>query len=200
MNKIHFVALLAWVVGCKPHGAQDAAGPDEGGGVASDGTMSDGSGVNPSNPSRSVEFDGERYGLGRAYVRGAQTINEYYRTGESVASWQQVITVTDYPGSTDLKAFVKSYADSLSSGLAVNKDVYNYGTDTQIVASDAVGPERTELAMLRAVLVPNMGIRSYLFIARIPSADKAKIAAYRGKTEQWISQITGLDVVPMPSM
>jgi hypothetical protein len=158
---------------------------------------SDGSGVAASNASRSIDFDGERYSLGRAYVRGTQTINEYYRAGETVASWQQVITVTDYRGATDLKAFVKTYTDSLSSGLAVNKDVYNYGSDTQIVASDAVGPERTELALLRAVLIPNLGIRSYHFIARIPSADKAKIAAYRAKHETWMTEITEIDAAPV---
>lgn len=197
MNKIHFVVLMGLAVGCKPHGAQDATAPDEGSGVATDGTVSDGSGVGSSRQSRSVDFDSERYSLGRAYVRGTQTINEYYRAGESVASWQKVITVTDYPGSTDLKTFAKAYTDSLSSGLAVNKDVYDYGADTKLVTSDAVGPDRTELTLLRAVLVPNMGIRSYLFVARIPSADKASVAAHRAKHDTWMSQITEIDVTPV---
>jgi hypothetical protein len=194
MNKIPFAVVLVCAIGCKPAGGQGAASADDSSNLTVDGSGATGA---SSDRARTIDFDGERYSLGRAHVTGTQTINEYYRSGESVTAWQQVIMVTDYPGSTDLKAFVKSYADSVSSGLAVNKDVYNYGADTQIVASDAVGPERTELAMLRAVLIPNMGIRSYLFIARIPSADKAKIAAYRGKTEQWIDQITAIDAAPV---
>jgi hypothetical protein len=188
------LALCVAVIGCKPPGGQDAASPDESDGIAADGSGATGA---SSAQVRTVDFDGERYLLGRAYVSGKQTINEYYRQGESVAAWQQVITVTDYPGATDLNAFVKTYSDSVSSGLAVNKDSYDYGTDTKIVSSDAVGPDRTELAMLRAVLIANMGIRSYLFVARIPSADKAKIAAYRAKTQQWINQITEIDAAPV---
>lgn len=197
MIKRHFVlgvGALCVVIGCKPSGAQDATSADESGGVAADGSGATGA---SSTQTRAIDFDGERYALGRAHVRGSQTINEYYRSDESVTSWQKMITVSDSRDATDLKAFVKAYTDSLNTGLAVNKDVYDYGADTKIVSSDVVATDRTELTMLRAVQIPNVGIRSYLFVSRIPSADKSTIAAQRARHDAWMSQITAIDVAPV---
>jgi len=199
MNKFHFmVSLTIALTGCKPQGGQDAAAPDESTGVAPEGT-SQGPG-SQGTQIRSLQFDGEQYSLQRAYVRGAQTINEYYRAGESAAAWRLVLTVSDSRGALDLKAFVKTYTDSLKAGLAVDKDIYEYGQDTQIVYSYQAAADRTEIAMLRAQLIPNLGIRSYLFIVKVPAAEKANTPQYTAKRDQWLNQITTLAVVPVPSM
>jgi len=198
MTKLHFTLsaqlLLCATIGCTPRATSDAATPSEAGSPKTDGS---GAAIRAEQPAKAIDFAAERYLLQRAIVRGTETVNEYRRPSETVAPWRQRITVTDSRGSFDLKAFVKAYTDTLNDNLAVNKDVYEYGTDSMIVYSYMVAADRTEITMLRAVLIPNLGIRSYLFVMQLPSGEKVNTADLTAKREIWMDQIIKLDVQPV---
>jgi hypothetical protein len=180
---------LVWTLACTPRATPGgtAAAPDGNMAMAQVESQS-------AVPQRTLDFDGERYVLQRAYQRGNETVNDYLLPNETASNWTQVLLVSETPGATDLKAFTKGYTDSLKSNLAVQTDSYDLGTDSKIVSSFSVAPDRSyfQYGVFRAVIIANQGMRTYTFLKKV--ANTANTAELSKKREVWLNQIGMLDV------
>jgi hypothetical protein len=87
-----------------------------------DSTNNDG-GAGAAAAKPTLKFDNERYALSFVDERGDGTINEYLRSGETSAAWNQMVTVSESRNSFDLTEFMKSYVTRIKSTLAMAPEV-----------------------------------------------------------------------------